>query len=285
MKDMLFNDVKPYVRYSRFIDTDMKKFNFSISAYDCRLFYCTDGFGEMDIQNIRYQINPGTLLLWRPGVPYQYYPLEKKPMQFFGLNFDYTKTFSDLAVPVPPERTELFDAKKIIEDVTFSDTTVLNLPLVIENMQVLYDKFYEINHEYTQKKNYYTDRCSGLLLNILATVLMYGDALNQGGKTTNTVNKIIEYLSKNYQHDLSNESIGKIFGYHPNYVNRLFIKHTGVSLHKYLQNLRILQAIHMLQDTDLSVSEICYLAGFKDFTHFSKYFKKKTGHTPTDFRL
>jgi AraC-like DNA-binding protein len=78
--------------------------------------------------------------------------------------------------------------------------------------------------------------------------------------------------------------VGKMTGYHENHINRLMVRHTGSSLHSYLQSYRIERAIDLLEGTALPINEICSLVGFQDFTHFSKTFKKKTGYTPSGFR-
>ena len=98
------------------------------------------------------------------------------------------------------------------------------------------------------------------------------------------MDKVIDYLGRHYSEDISNGSLGERFGYHPNYLNQLFVRYTGKSLYKYLQDLRILKAVDLLQETDLPVSEVAISVGFKDIPHFSRYFKQKTGYNPTDFR-
>jgi transcriptional regulator GlxA family with amidase domain len=40
----------------------------------------------------------------------------------------------------------------------------------------------------------------------------------------------------------------------------------------------------LLRDTELSVDEICERTGFHDISYFSKLFKKKLYHTPSEYR-
>ena len=40
----------------------------------------------------------------------------------------------------------------------------------------------------------------------------------------------------------------------------------------------------LLEQTDLSVSEICFQIGFNDASHFTKAFKKHTKQSPLAFR-
>ena len=52
---------------------------------------------------------------------------------------------------------------------------------------------------------------------------------------------------------------------------------------KYLSNIRIETAKHMLLSDNYSVSEIAESVGFSSVYSFSRSFKKTTGISPTDF--
>ncbi len=272
-------EVCPFVRYSRMIDTDMKKFLFPICAYDHRLFYCMEGFGQMDIGDARYPVKPGTLLLFVSGITYRYHPDELEPMRLLGLNFDYTRAAEDKSVPIPPVEAERFDPEAMIEKVQFLDLSIFNAPLIRHDMWEVRERLLAINQAFLQKRRFFELRCSGLLANLLADI-----AADDGGQAPNKVSQMLAFIGEHYNRPLSNREIGTTFGYHPNYINRLFLQHTGMSLHRYLLHYRIQQAIRLLLDTDLSVSEICYRCGFHDLAHFSKYFKKETGRSPSTFR-
>lgn len=283
MKEIDINGVHPFVRYARKLDADMKRFPFPICAYDCRLFYCRGGRGKINVDGEFYDMRTGTLIYFAPGIPYYYAPDPDDPMRILAFNFDLTFDRADISVPFPPERAENFSADRIVAGVTVRDTPALSGVTVLRNREYLYDKLSEINDEFASAKVYFEQRCSGLMLSVLAEIALCADNVT-GGKGLGTVDAVIEYLSKNYPQDITNKKLGEMFGYHPNYLNQLFIQHTGKSLHKYLQDLRIMHAIHMLQDTEIPVGEVAISVGFKDIPHFSRYFKQKTGYTPTDFR-
>jgi len=65
---------------------------------------------------------------------------------------------------------------------------------------------------------------------------------------------------------------------------RLFKEAYGCTPHQYLMNRRIDKA-KLLLLTDMTVSEVCQSVGFESTSSFSLLFKKKTGSSPTDFRL
>jgi len=277
-----FNNIKPFVRYARFLDKDMRRHSTTMCGYDGRLLYCTDGEGCVEIDGKEYGVREGTLLIWNSGVKYRYCTETNPTMRFIAVNFDYFWDNSNVTVPIPPEKVETFDASKRLENPDFSDAVFFNSPIVLHNMFCVQEKLSEINREYFHSKAYGSLYISGIMASVLAEAASCSNLQLSGTKSI--VDRIISYLQSNYTEDISNKLLGEKFGYHPNYLNSLFAEYTGKSLHRYLQDLRIMQALALLQDTDLSVSEISAKVGFRDFPHFSRAVKKKTGYPPSRFR-
>ena len=289
---MKLSDIKPFVRFSRYNgdNGEYHSFKYPLCAGDCRLFYCVDGEGHIVIDGEEYSVSRGTLLLWRAGVPYTYYSDKESPMRMLGVNFDYTWEYSHVTIPIPPQFWSKFAEKDknnargiiCVEAPVFEDAECLNKTVVIQNAKdYFYKKLLQINDEYEKKQNYFELKCSGILCQILVAIAENSIGLSGKDKLAE---EIIEYLSKNYGSDISVNELGEKFGYHPNYLNQLFIKYTGNSIYAYLQELRIIQAINLLENSDMSVAEVGVACGFSDRSHFSRYFKQKTGRTPKAFR-
>lgn len=71
---------------------------------------------------------------------------------------------------------------------------------------------------------------------------------------------------------------------HVNYLNRVLKKTMGSSTSELIQDRILREANILLKHSSITISEIAFLLGFKEVTHFSNFFKKKTGTTPSDFR-
>jgi YesN/AraC family two-component response regulator len=125
---------------------------------------------------------------------------------------------------------------------------------------------------------------SGIFISVLAKIKRVYLTSSENKKVDNQIDSIISYICNNYKEDLSNKALGAVFNYHPNYINRLMQLHTNMSLHQYVLSHRISIALRLIQTTNIPISEIVLESGFHDFSHFSKYFKKKIGRNPTDFR-
>lgn len=70
----------------------------------------------------------------------------------------------------------------------------------------------------------------------------------------------------------------------PNYLNSIVKDRLDLTAEQYIRNRVILEAERLLLNTSLSVTEISFDLGFSDKSHFGKYFRKATGHSPNRFR-
>ncbi len=69
-----------------------------------------------------------------------------------------------------------------------------------------------------------------------------------------------------------------------NHFRCIFTRETGVSPKRYLQRLRIEQAMSLLAGSSLSVGDVGRMCGFSDQYYFSRSFKEITGLPPSRYR-
>lgn len=109
--------------------------------------------------------------------------------------------------------------------------------------------------------------------------------LNADKKET-SVQSIIGYIERNYSNTelLSLETIAKWIHLDPIYLNRIFKKTVGCTIHKYIINYKILKAGELIEHSGYSFAEIAQITGWTDYAQFSKSFKKYYGISPTRFK-
>jgi len=84
---------------------------------------------------------------------------------------------------------------------------------------------------------------------------------------------------------LSLKEISKGLNVHPSYLSREFSKYfEDLSFGEYIRKLRIEKAIQLMQSSQYSLTEIAYLTGFSDQSHFTRIFKKHTGKNPSAYK-
>jgi YesN/AraC family two-component response regulator len=84
---------------------------------------------------------------------------------------------------------------------------------------------------------------------------------------------------------LSLQQVSNELEINPAYLSREFSKYfDNLSFGDYIRKLRIEKAIGLMTDTSYSLTEIAYLTGFSDQSHFNRIFKKQTGQNPSVYK-
>lgn len=96
---------------------------------------------------------------------------------------------------------------------------------------------------------------------------------------------IISFIAKEYtQSGLTIKDISKSTGIADNQISKILKKHFTMSFKEYLNYVRISEAKRLLQETDLNISEIAYLVGYNNVTHFNRVFKATMELSPNEYR-
>ncbi len=98
------------------------------------------------------------------------------------------------------------------------------------------------------------------------------------------VRSINNYVNENYATALSLKRLAKLFFFNENYLGRLYKKEMGISFSDYVTRVRLEHACALLKNSNKSVIEISYEAGFNNVTYFNRVFKAAFGTTPTVYK-
>ncbi len=284
-KELTLQQSHPFVRYARYMYLSHNGINYSESTgYDCRLFYVCKGYGKISADGKIYDLSPNDMIIFQSGVNYQLLTPDDS-VTYLALNFDFSFDHCDKVIPIPPSSSKHFNRDALLECVHFTNFAPFNTVFYISNISSVKSDLEKTEYTYRRQKRFYELKASALLQNVFVKAARLSSLINEENhKNASDINEIIDYIHKNFNQKISNEHIGKIFNFHPNYVNSLMKNHTGHSLHGYVLSVRISKAIDLLETTDLKISVIANLVGFDEITHFSRYFKKITGKSPSYFK-
>ena len=70
----------------------------------------------------------------------------------------------------------------------------------------------------------------------------------------------------------------------PNYCNYIFKSHTGSTITEFVIKVKMERAKQLLLNTAMPLPEIAYSLGYKQYSYFSRLFKKEVGVSPASFR-
>ena len=102
-----------------------------------------------------------------------------------------------------------------------------------------------------------------------------------GSVVTHRVNAAVEMMQDNLETPLSCGEIADALSLSLRQLERNFVDTFGVSPKSYYRLLRLNHAHALLQQTDLSVTEVAVSAGFTSTEHFSRTYRSQFGETPS----
>jgi hypothetical protein len=122
-----------------------------------------------------------------------------------------------------------------------------------------------------------------LLLDVYHKYLKQGSTKKAPAWTKELKEMIQDQLDTNMA--LSLQQVSDELEINPAYLSREFSKYfENLSFGEYIRKLRIEKAIHLMDTTNYSLTEIAYLTGFSDQSHFNRIFKKQTGQNPSLYK-
>ena len=105
-------------------------------------------------------------------------------------------------------------------------------------------------------------------------------------KTKNIyINAVENYVNTNFHNNITIQQISTYIGLDMSYLGTLFRTEKGISIKKYLTNIRIKRACELLKNTNFPISDISRSVGYVDQLQFTKIFKKYKYVSPTQYRI
>lgn len=96
--------------------------------------------------------------------------------------------------------------------------------------------------------------------------------------------RVVKRLNEEFRTNLSIENLALEADVHPVYLASIFRRFYQENISEYVQKLRVKYAAELLLGNKIAISEIAFLAGFADQSHFTRIFKRHIGTTPAVYR-
>lgn len=99
------------------------------------------------------------------------------------------------------------------------------------------------------------------------------------------INEALAHISGHLAEPFSEKDLAEISRLSPSGFSRSFKRHTGMALSQYVNRLRINLASQLLMsEAAMSVTDICFAAGFKNISNFNRQFLRHKSMSPSRFR-
>lgn len=95
---------------------------------------------------------------------------------------------------------------------------------------------------------------------------------------------ILTLIQQNYTEDIKLSDIANELHMSEKYISRYFKQSFHINLSQYVSHLRITRAKHLLENTNLPITEVAYQSGFSEVSYFVRSFHKSVGLSPLQYR-
>lgn len=246
------------------------------------LSFITEGSGKRIVGDSVEEFHPGDLIFIGPRIPHVWFPDSAHKRQHSGRTLEsvyllFNQDILPASMTSLPEFGHIRKAMQLAErglkitGETLNEVSriMLQLPYMDKLKRLML--FYEIMDLIGKSDSF--------------SYLASADYVKTKFETNNTrVNRIHEFLMKNYQNDIDLKEVAEIAHMAPASLCRFFKGVTGLTIFEYLNKIKIEFSCKLLLNTDLNILDISYDCGFNNLSHFNKQFKKFIGSTPTQFR-
>ncbi|MEN1784757.1 MAG: helix-turn-helix transcriptional regulator, partial [Bacteroidota bacterium] len=189
--------------------------------------------------------------------------------------------------PILKELVTQFEGFKIISEVV--------VPLVKNSLietEKMFLQLYDISHSNSSVR---FEKAKSLLELILLQSKEHYHLRYQNQKSTqqNRILKAFERIVEQHLYDITQNKVDKILSIYEiaakikvnaTYLGEVLKKATGKTPKEILSDRIILEARSLLNNTDMAINQIAYLLKFQDASNFTKFFKQKTGISPSESR-
>lgn len=261
-----------------------------IIEYPCRFhgymaFFCIKGEFEVEINLKKFTIRKDSMFIYTPGNIVRVTnidPREKESVHFVvvaisedlmsGTRFDFSKLYNE--------------SLRLLE----SPCVVIN-----ENERGLYRKYFDLIQEVSKMRMPNMRESVTALISSIFYLMgaMWTDRLTaakkNGGDEMSTRSKIVleDFLLLVRDYHTKERSLSfyadKLY-LTPKYLSKLIKSVSGKSAHEWIDSFVILEAKNLLKYSDMSIKSIVYELNFPNQTTFYRFFKTKTGMTPSEYR-
>ncbi|HHX01303.1 MAG TPA: AraC family transcriptional regulator [Firmicutes bacterium] len=231
--------------------------------------YIESGRGMLYINNEQYHLGPGQIFVITPNVLHHYIADANDPWAYYWVVFQGSMADTYLRMmQINPESpiincTNREQIKDIFQEMLQTDSLVIGSE--IKALGLLYTLI------------------SALINNQVEAGYVSATADYSGNKDL-ILEQALRFIENHYSHDISIAEIAAHAGVSRSYLFMIFKEKLNLSPQQYLTKIRIQHAVNLMQQPNLTISQIARSVGYQDPLHFSKTFKKHKRMAPAEYR-
>ncbi len=252
--------------------SDVSEPNTEIHIHECcEILFCQSGGKSFLIDDNVYEVNDGDIFIINQFQAHKVIPSRDVPFSRFIMHIHPTFLYTNS------------EADADLSDCFFRESAPSKIHLTKEEQKNIADLFSQFDKDYG-----YGDGMQKKItaLKLLLEIARLAEIHTEGPapiKKNQAVQLAIDYINKNYSHELTLERIAKASYVSVNQLCRIFNRYCGTTVSKYIISKRITEAKKMLEDGK-TVTDTAFMCGFNDYANFIRVFKKAVGVPPGKYK-
>ena len=109
-------------------------------------------------------------------------------------------------------------------------------------------------------------------------------SFHKADQKSDTLMQIIYYCSEHYKENITVATVATALHISRSSVSHIFSTRLSMNFCDYINSLRLSEAIKLLQNRDLSISDVAAGSGFSTIRTFNRAFQKQYGVNPSEYR-
>ena len=106
----------------------------------------------------------------------------------------------------------------------------------------------------------------------------------KGRRPDRSMRRAVAYIRDHFTENLSLSRVARVAGFAPGYFRSCSLAPKKTTFHRYVRQLRIERAKHMLTATELTAERVGRLVGFATRSRFHVAFRESAGMAPLEYR-
>lgn len=111
-----------------------------------------------------------------------------------------------------------------------------------------------------------------------------GIALETNPQDSDKISSVYKYVNTNFKEHITLDEIADKVSMTVPAFCRYFKKTTGKTFTQLVNEYRVVHATKLLNESQMSIADICFECGFNNFSHFNKQFNEVTGKSASQYR-
>ncbi|MBB4800128.1 AraC-like DNA-binding protein [Flavobacterium nitrogenifigens] len=265
-RDFYVNTFKEHLKSHSFVEEPHRHDSYL-------MVFFTKGSGLHEVDFDQFEIKRGSLFVLQPG-----------QMHHWSLSED----IEGFVIIFSQELYNLYFGQKKINDYNFYNSIHNRPEMVFEEKEIpkILPYFDLLIQENSQDNKFQLDK----LLNLLDCIHIevsrkYGETYSHQTHSYNIkINKFESLLEEYFRTQKLPSFYAEKLNITLKHLNRICNEILQKTATEVITDRVILEIKRMLIDKQLAVNEVAFKVGYEDYSYFSRFFKKQTGMSPTEFR-